>query len=110
MLRGVRYGGDLGSNLGDLAVALRQITGIKFRLHDFRRSAVSAMAKRGVDFADADSILNHAASQSRGGMIAVYQHSERKAAKRRAIEVWEAALFGEPSATNVVPLRAVSAS
>jgi len=110
VLRGVRHGGRMDANLSDLQGTLREVTGITFRLHDFRRAVVSAMAERGVDFAVADAILNHAASESRGGMIAVYQHAELKPAKRRAIELWEGALFDERPGTNVVPLRAVSAS
>ena len=84
VLRGVRHGGRMDANLSDLQQVLRQTTGIEFRLHDFRRSAVSAMAERGVDFAVADMILNHQASQSRTGMLRVYQHAQLKSAKRRA--------------------------
>jgi integrase len=104
VLRGVRGGGRMDANLSDLQQVLRKETGIAFRLHDFRRAAVSAMAELGVDFAVADAILNHAASQSRGGMLGVYQHAELKPAKRRAMEVWESALF--PVGDNVVALRA----
>jgi hypothetical protein len=93
VLRGVRNNGRMDANFSDLQQVLRLETGIAFRLHDFRRAAVSAMAERGVDFAVADAILNHAASQSRAGMIAVYQHAELKSSKRRAMEIWEAALF-----------------
>jgi integrase len=103
VLPGVRFGGRIDSNLGDLQAVLREVTGIRFRLHDFRRAAVSAMAERGVDFAVADSILNHAASQSRGGMLGVYQHAELKPAKRRAMEIWEGALI--PRTAEVVALR-----
>ncbi|HZZ21249.1 MAG TPA: site-specific integrase [Roseiarcus sp.] len=102
---GVRFGGRMDTSFGDLQNRLRTVTGIKFRLHDFRRSAVSAMAERGVDFAVADSILNHAAAQSRGGMLGVYQHAELKPAKRRAMEIWEGALFDEPSTANVIPMH-----
>ncbi len=83
---------------------LREATGIEFRLHDFRRGAVSAMAERGIDFAVADAILNHAASESRTGMLRIYQHAELRPAKRRAMELWEDVLFGEPSNANVIPL------
>ena len=69
VLPGVRYGGRMDANLSDLQGTLREATGIEFRLHDFRRAAVSAMAERGVDFAVADAILNHAASESRAGML-----------------------------------------
>ena len=103
VLRGVRGGGRMDANLSDLQGLLREVTGIAFRLHDFRRSAVSAMAEHGVDFAVANSILNHAASQSRGGMMAVYQHAELKGAKRRAVEIWEGALF--PRSAEVIALR-----
>jgi integrase len=105
VLRGVRFGGRIDANLGDLHQVLRLETGIAFRLHDFRRAAVSAMAERGVDFAVADSLLNHAASQSRGGMLGVYQRAELKGAKRRAMEIWETAVTENTSATNVIPLR-----
>jgi hypothetical protein len=93
----------MDANFSDLQQVLRLNTGIAFRLHDLRRAAVSAMAERGVDFAVADAILNHATSQSRGGMLGVYQHAELKPAKRRAMEIWEAALF--PQTADVVPLR-----
>jgi integrase len=105
VLRGVRGGGRMDANLSDLQQVLRKETGIAFRLHDFRRSAVSAMAENGVDFAVADAILNHAAAQSRAGMIAVYQHAELKGTKRRAMEIWEAALF---PATAVAAAKVVS--
>jgi hypothetical protein len=63
------------------------------------------MAERGVDFAVADMILNHAASESRGGMLAVYQRAEMKDAKRRAMEIWEATLISRtplPSSGEVI--------
>jgi integrase len=114
VLPGVRYGGRIDSNLGDWVKPLVRATGVEFRLHDFRRSAVSAMAESGVDFAVADSLLNHSASESRGGMLRVYQRAELKGAKQRAMAVWEAALFGDPripeSGGNVIPLRTVVAS
>jgi integrase len=107
VLRGVRNNGRMDANLSDLQQTLRLKTGIAFRLHDLRRSAVSAMAERGVDFAVADSILNHAASQSRGGMLGVYQRAELKPAKRRAIEIWERAVFEDSDATNIIPLHKI---
>jgi integrase len=74
-----------------------------FRLHDLRRGMVSAMAELGVDFAVADSLLNHSASASRHGTLAVYQKAELKAPKRRAMDLWEAAIFDEPA--QIIPLR-----
>ena len=54
VLLGVRGGGRMDANLSDLQGLLREVTGIAFRLHDLRRSAVSAMAEHGVDFAVAE--------------------------------------------------------
>ena len=93
VLPGVRSGGLMTANLSDLQARLRKETGVKFVFHDLRRSAVSTMAEKGVDFAVADSLLNHAASESRGGMLKVYQRAALTAFKRNAVEVWEAALL-----------------
>lgn len=100
VLRGTRGGDRVDRNnlMGDL----RERTGIAFVFHDFRRSAVSAMAEHGVDFATADALLNHAASASKGGLTAVYQRAELMGSKRRAVELWEAQLAGK---TTVVPFK-----
>jgi integrase len=92
VLPGVRSNGSMNANLSDLQARLRKDTGVKFVLHDLRRSAVSAMAEAGIDFAVADSLLNHEASQSRGGMLKVYQRAALTRFKRNAIEIWEALL------------------
>jgi hypothetical protein len=63
-------------------------------LHDFRRSMVSAMADHGVAFEVADSLLNHAASQSRGGIVGVYQRAELGARKVQALALWSRLLLG----------------
>ncbi len=102
VLRGVRGHGRMDANLSDLQAVLRTVTGIAFRLHDFRRSMVSTMAERGVDFAVADALLNHVASESRGGMKAVYQRAELRQAKRRAMDIWENAIF--PATAQVIRL------
>jgi hypothetical protein len=61
------------------------------------------MAEAGIDFAVADTLLNHEASQSRAGMLKVYQRAALTRFKRNAIEVWEALLF--PKTSTVVPLH-----
>ena len=100
ILPGVRKGGSLRANLADLARVLRLETGINFRNHDARRAMTSACAERGVDFAILDSLLNHAASQTRGGLRAVYNQSQLLGPMRRALEVWDGAVF-----TDVVTKR-----
>jgi hypothetical protein len=64
---------------------------------------VSAMAERGVAESVADSLLNHQQSKTRGGVLGVYQRAELKAPKRRAMEIWERAIFDETA--DVIPLR-----
>ena len=61
---------------------------MSFRLHDFRRTFTTAVAEAGVDFATADMLLNHAASASRGGIVAVYNKAQLKGPKRRAMDLW----------------------
>ena len=103
-LPGVRSNGSMNANLSDLQARLRKETGVKFVLHDLRRSAVSAMAEAGIDFAVADTLLNHEASQSRGGMLKVYQRAALTRFKRNAIELWEAVLFLKEGA-EILPLN-----
>jgi integrase len=102
------HGGKSIDGNADNLMSVLQGEGISFRLHDLRRAMVSAMAERGVDFAVADALLNHAQSASRGGTLGVYQRAELKAPKRRAIEIWERALFEETAGEEVVvPLRRI---
>ena len=88
------------ANLADLAKTLRAETGIVFRNHDARRAMTSACAERDVDFAILDSLLNHAASQSRGGMRGVYNRAQLIDQMRRSLEVWDGAIYG-----NIVPFK-----
>ena len=55
---------------------LDDFTGIEgWVLHDFRRSIVSNCAEAGGDLAALTSILNHASSATRGGVVGVYQRA-----------------------------------
>ena len=58
------------------------------RLHDFRRTIVSALADAGTGFEVADALLNHAASASKGGITGVYQRADLKGPKARAMALW----------------------
>jgi integrase len=64
-------------------------------LHDIRRTVVSTLADHGWEPSVVDRLLNHAASSTVGGVMAVYQRSEQWAQRRAAIEAWAALLFGE---------------
>jgi len=60
--------------------------------HDLRRTLVSRLADAGVGIDIADKLLNHQASGTTGGVLAVYQRSERWAERVAAMEKWEAML------------------
>ena len=101
VLPSVRAGGVMTANVSDLAETLRAETGIAFRFHDLRRSLTTSCADVGVSFEVLDGVLNHAASQSRGGLRAVYNRAQLVDAMRQALRVWDSVVFDE----NVVPLR-----
>jgi integrase len=60
-----------------------------WQLHDFRRSLVTHLAERGFDVALLDSMLNHAASVTRAGVIGVYQKASLIEPMRQAMAVWD---------------------
>ncbi len=66
---------------------------VDWRLHDFRRSIVSISAEHGsTDVATLDTLLNHASSATRGGVIGVYQRAALIKPMRAALEAWETLL------------------
>jgi integrase len=79
-------------------------------LHDFRRSIVSNCAEAGGDLAALDSILNHASSATRGGVVGVYQRAVLLEPMRKMMTLWDnllsAAINPPVDDTKVVPLRA----
>jgi integrase len=85
-------------------------TGIEgWRLHDFRRSIVSHCAEAGADIATLDTLLNHASSVTRGGVIGTYQRATLLEPMRGAMTLWErllASALEPPPSADVVPLRA----
>jgi integrase len=74
-----------------LKAELDQRSGVAdWRLHDFRRSLVTIMADRaGADIAVLDSLLNHAASATRGGVIGVYQRAILIEPMRKLMAGWD---------------------
>jgi integrase len=67
----------------------RKLTIAPWHLHDFRRSIVTHLAERGIDIALLDSMLNHAASVTRAGVIGVYQKASLIEPMRAAMAVWD---------------------
>jgi integrase len=59
-----------------------------WRLHDFRRSLVTILAEHGEPIAVLDSMLNHAASATRGGIVGVYQRATLLEPMRAAVRRW----------------------
>jgi integrase len=77
-----------------------------WQLHDFRRSLVTHCAERGADVATLDTLLNHASSVTRGGVIGVYQRATLLEPMRWVMALWGDVLAnGEPVAGKVVPFR-----
>jgi integrase len=80
-----------------------------WRLHDIRRTGVSALARMGVDSIVADKLLAHQPSKLRGA-ARVYQRHDFASERARALESWAvhvlACASGEDTATNVVSLPA----
>lgn len=61
-----------------------------WRLHDFRRTGVTAMARLGVAMQVADRILNHVESKGSRSVAEIYQRHEFLAERRAAAELWAA--------------------
>ena len=81
-----------------------------WRLHDFRRTGVTALARLGFPPHVADRLLNHVhGSGAIGGVMAVYQRHEFLAERETALRVWGEhvlAVAEERTAPdNVVALR-----
>jgi integrase len=80
----------------------------EWRLHDFRRSLVSICAEHGADIAVLDSLLNHASSATRGGVIGTYQRALLIEPTRKVMALWDGLLreaIGLPPATQAGPRR-----
>jgi integrase len=85
---------------------LANVTG--WRLHDFRRSGVSALAAMGFDSIVADKLLAHQASKL-SSVARVYQRHDFAAERKAALEAWAAHVLRcaapEANSGTVVALR-----
>jgi integrase len=77
-----------------------------WHLHDFRRSLVTICAEHGADVAVLDSLLNHASSATRGGVIGVYQRATLIEPMRKLMALWNALLADALDDNKVVPFSA----
>jgi hypothetical protein len=86
---------------------------VPWRLHDFRRTGVTVLARLGVRVEVADRLLNHTAGAIRG-VAAVYQRHDFLAERRAALDLWAAHVLataeGRPTGANVVELRTRAAT
>jgi len=80
----------------------RQIGIPSWQLHDFRRSLVTHLAEKGADVAVLDSMLNHAASVTRGGVIGVYQKASLIEPMRKVMTIWDDLLTKALNQDNVI--------
>jgi integrase len=90
--------------------ALDRASGVTdWRLHDIRRTGVSALARMGIDSIVADKWLAHQPGKLRGA-ARVYQRHDFAPERARALEAWATHVLtcaeARESASNVVPLRA----
>ena len=60
----------------------------------------SACAERSVGFEVLDTLLNHAAATSRGGLRSVYNRASLIEQMHKAVEVWDGAVLG-----SIIPMR-----
>ncbi len=86
---------------------------VPWRLHDFRRTGVTALARLGVRIEVADRLLNHIQGAI-SGVAAVYQRHDFLAEREAALNLWAAHVLavaaGTTAAANVVELRPTGAS
>lgn len=61
---------------------------LDWRIHDHRRSFVTALAESGAHEAVLDAILNHRQSATRGGVLGVYQRAQRWPEQVQALDRW----------------------
>ena len=82
-----------------------------WRLHDFRRTGVSALAAMGFDSIVADKLLAHQASKL-SGVARVYQRHDFAAERKAALEAWAAHVLrcakGGSETENVMALRRIA--
>ena len=88
--------GHTFSGWSKITAAVRQHAGVwDWSLHDFRRTFASTMAEYTAHPADViDGLLNHKAAATTGGVMSVYQRSNRWPLRVQVMSDWEALIYG----------------
>ena len=80
---------------------LDRLSGVDdWRLHDFRRTMVTAMVDMGIDATTADRCLNHTGAATMSTVQRVYQRSDLLDQRRHAMEAWALRLAGMVTGIN----------
>jgi integrase len=80
---------------------LDRVSGVDdWRLHDFRRTMVTAMVDLGIDATTADRCLNHTGAATMSTVQRVYQRSDLLDQRRHAMEAWALRLAGMVTGIN----------
>jgi integrase len=86
-------------------IARSQLGLAHWTAHDLRRSALTHIAKLGVEPIVLGHIANHLTTTKSGMTLSVYVHHKYDAEKRRALDLWADRLRGIVAGTVVVPMR-----
>jgi integrase len=73
-------------NLGKAHQRVQELAGVRFHIHDLRRTAATGMARLGVDRVVIAKVLNHADPS----VTAIYERHTYEQEKRRGLEKWAA--------------------
>lgn len=71
-------------NLGKAHQRIEELSGVKFHIHDLRRTAATGMARLGIDRVVIAKVLNH----TDRSVTAVYERHGYDSEKRHALDVW----------------------
>jgi integrase len=90
---------------GEIEAKTGRKTATPWRLHDFRRTGVSTLARLGFDSIVVDKLLAHQPGKLKG-VAAVYQRHDFANERARALDAWAAHVVQSRADSNVVPISA----
>lgn len=79
---------------------------LEWRIHDHRRSFVTALAEAGVQETVLDAILNHRQAATRSGVLGVYQRAQRWPEQVEAMKKWNDLVAAAISQTSLTEPQA----
>lgn len=86
-------------------IARSQLGLAHWTAHDLRRTALTGMAKIGIQPLVLGHIANHRTTTKAGMTLSVYVHHAYEKEKREALELWADQLRGIIRGADVVPMR-----